>query len=940
MAENRNKGKAPIQDFPQNKRLTEQPFVRHEGESSVRNHRDSISLQEFAQVAYSSKMHEGASSDQEAISLRESVTVAHSSGNRVVDVLQYTLQENLVKETYGVHSNFLYSTKTILELLHSAYILHNTDLFQRTLKTLENHLRNLEAKNDHITSLLSSKEEIRSKDKTVLMGTCFARLSLKTQALVRSAFANLPSEIQVRILGSKAMTESLDLWFRHFRILVTTRHPDPDDSDHVNDALSMSRWEAYFGNSLRVYERTKHPFPGLLVNFSDLPEDEEEDHQMNPHWLSQMFKYGFVKFIRLTSYNRVSQFPAIIKDTITKTKSPFVSIRCWSTLPEWEMDEWATVLPSKHLVLIGGYSHQGPWFEGNTFLSYRNPKALAICWRNFFSNEIIRVTKELWRNYHFIGNTGRISIFSTRPYYESTPQLLWVHNCDPRRFIIPEIDPIFEPLIYCGLCEQFTAFHEHLCNDDPPWASPEDDGDDYGVNWCRMLMRCIATMMSRLFRSNSTSSLASRSTLFPEIPQETGIINSEEYELSDVDLKLGEWNLPTVPTKEFYKSSWNLKMTFKIDFHIKTIEQVYGINKEYETCYLFNPATIKAYKKKGHNFLHIGLVQIPRTLKWSEVSFPDSWKLENENYPPQIQNPDQDSDLDFVQQLADGSVRLSFDKSRFRFPSGEEKLVKKVIEQNNYTNQCLNVIGKQLERVEDKIENKVILQPRNPSKPIIEKPLVKLPTSRQSSIKSKDVTTLEIVTQKLEELQKLVKKELVTPSLSKGLQLTTLDVRTASSGSSRTSSNNEKEIEHRKPVPPTRPDLQYEERNVSNQFSVSSSKLYEWNIDGLSEQEILNKIQHIAMVANNYLNEGKSHSKVIDLMVLGFTGKLLQWWNNCLTEESKDSIRNAVQKDEEGLPIFEEHPGRGIPDGVNTLIYTIINHFIGKPSNITSRIYD
>ncbi|KAL0010428.1 hypothetical protein SO802_005536 [Lithocarpus litseifolius] len=94
------------------------------------------------------------------------------------------------------------------------------------------------------------------------------------------------------------------------------------------------------------------------------------------------------------------------------------------------------------------------------------------------------------------------------------------------------------------------------------------------------------------------------------------------------------------------------------------------------------------------------------------------------------------------------------------------------------------------------------------------------------------------------------------------------------------------------------------------------------------------------MVANNYLNEGKTYPEVIDLIVLGFTGKLLQWWNNCLTEESKDNIKIVVQKDEEGLPIFEDPLGRGIPDGVNTLIYTIRNHFIGKPSNITSRIYD
>ncbi|XP_065623140.1 uncharacterized protein LOC136064801 [Quercus suber] len=94
------------------------------------------------------------------------------------------------------------------------------------------------------------------------------------------------------------------------------------------------------------------------------------------------------------------------------------------------------------------------------------------------------------------------------------------------------------------------------------------------------------------------------------------------------------------------------------------------------------------------------------------------------------------------------------------------------------------------------------------------------------------------------------------------------------------------------------------------------------------------------MVANNYISEGHSHTEVIGLISLGFTGKLLQWWNNCLTEESREDIRHAVQKDEEGLPIFDTDRGSGIPDGVNTLVYTIMKHFVGKPSNITSRIYD
>ena len=65
-----------------------------------------------------------------------------------------------------------------------------------------------------------------------------------------------------------------------------------------------------------------------------------------------------------------------------------------------------------------------------------------------------------------------------------------------------------------------------------------------------------------------------------------------------------------MPTSEIYRSSWINWKIFKIDYHVKTIEQVYGINKKFETCYLLSLATIKACKKQGHNFLHIGLVQV------------------------------------------------------------------------------------------------------------------------------------------------------------------------------------------------------------------------------------------------------------------------------------------------------------------------------------------
>ena len=76
-------------------------------------------------------------------------------------------------------------------------------------------------------------------------------------------------------------------------------------------------------------------------------------------------------------------------------------------------------------------------------------------------------------------------------------------------------------------------------------------------------------------------------------------------------------------------------------------------------------------------------------------------------------------------------------------------------------------------------------------------------------------------------------------------------------------------------------------------------------------------------------NHDLDQPDIINLLVTGFSSTLRGWWDSYLTEDSKDSIKNAVKKNDEGFPIF---------DGVDTLIYTILKHFVGTPSNISSRV--
>ena len=73
-----------------------------------------------------------------------------------------------------------------------------------------------------------------------------------------------------------------------------------------------------------------------------------------------------------------------------------------------------------------------------------------------------------------MGSTERISIFGPRPYANAISHIRIVDYCNPSSFLTPGRIPEFEPFLYCGFCNQHTTYHEHACNDDPPWDL--DDG--------------------------------------------------------------------------------------------------------------------------------------------------------------------------------------------------------------------------------------------------------------------------------------------------------------------------------------------------------------------------------------------------------------------------------------------------------------------------------
>ena len=171
-----------------------------------------------------------------------------------------------------------------------------------------------------------------------------------------------------------------------------------------------------------------------------------------------------------------------------------------------------------------------------------------------------------------------------------------------------------------------------------------------------------------------------------------------------------------------------------------------------------------------------------------------------------------------------------------------------LIEQNNFTNEPLHIIGQQLDRIEEKIDEKTLVSK-------LEKSLINLSSQREKvNFKTSQAKTLEFVEKLLSDLK--VKTEGTSTSVARTISRNEKEiVSNENTDSDSLSSVSAKKVfddellEIKRFVgnsipmsftknwysKPTPLDMQFEERSFQTQFSVSTDKIYEWNIDGLSE---------------------------------------------------------------------------------------------------------
>ena len=93
----------------------------------------------------------------------------------------------------------------------------------------------------------------------------------------------------------------------------------------------------------------------------------------------------------------------------------------------------------------------------------------------------------------------------------------------------------------------------------------------------------------------------------------------------------------------------------------------------------------------------------------------------------------------------------------------------------------------------------------------------------------------------------------------------------------------------------------------------------------------------MVMFANtNRAVPGSNDYHITLLLISGFTGQLKGWWDNYLTDEQRLYILTAYKINEAGIRILDNN-GQPIPDMLNTLIFSISQHFIGDSSHIRDR---
>ena len=216
--------------------------------------------------------------------------------------------------------------------------------------------------------------------------------------------------------------------------------------------------------------------------------------------------------------------------------------------------------------------------------------------------------------------------------------------------------------------------------------------------------------------------------------------------------------------------------------------------------------------------------------------------------------------------------------------SNDQTPITSLIEQHNFTNESLHVMGQQ----PNHIENTVSIR-KSASEKSVEKPLLDLSSQKEKVLlKTSQSKMLEVVDKMLSDLK--IKIESTSRRTTCDISKNEKEIVSAKHTDSDTVPakeilNNElpeikRFVENSKPMSftqdwysrPIPPDIQFKERVFQPQFSVSTNKLYKWNI---VEQKIMSHMSGVDIAYQN--NHDIDQPDIVNLLVNGFSSTLFEW---------------------------------------------------------------
>ncbi|XP_047251366.1 uncharacterized protein LOC124886583 [Capsicum annuum] len=258
----------------------------------------------------------------------------------------------------------------------------------------------------------------------------------------------------------------------------------------------------------------------------------------------------------------------------------------------------------------------------------------------------------------------------------------------------------------------------------------------------------------------------------------------------------------------------------------------------------------------------------------------------------------------------------------------------RIIEQNNYTNQVLHTISQQIEETKSSPLSAPLPIKSTPSSKPLSNPIFKLPEFHKDKFPNLN-EDFKLSEQILEKINSKLTKFKISQEPSSSKDSSSPPARNSLSKLTSDRFSTRKNY-YRKPSPP---DIQFEENPYLSTSNHDGRGITEWNIDGLAEHQIYNKLHEIAVAITAYKIKGSSDNGAATMVVSGFTGMIKHWWDNYVFEKEKNLIYNAtvleqVTRTVDGRETLVQEAQK---DACATLLYHIARHFVGEPKLFQDR---